>query len=77
MPSTALDGIKVIEFGTMVSAPYCAKLLGDLGADVIKVESPEGDPARARCRPSTTRRPRFGTASASRTAAAVAYRWNH
>lgn len=42
----ALAGIRVVETGSMVAAPYCAKLLGDLGAEVIKVEPPEGDPAR-------------------------------
>ena len=47
MSASALDGVKVVEFGTMVAGPYCAKLLGDLGADVIKVEAPSGDPARA------------------------------
>ncbi len=42
----ALANLKVIEFGQMVSAPYCAKLFSDYGADVIKVEPPQGDAAR-------------------------------
>ena len=42
----ALSGIKVLDFGQMVSAPYCAKLFSDYGADVIKVELPAGDAAR-------------------------------
>ena len=42
----ALSGIKVLDFGQMVSAPYCAKLFSDFGADVIKVEPPQGDAAR-------------------------------
>ena len=42
----ALSGIKVLDFGQMVSAPYCAKLFSDFGADVIKVEPPGGDAAR-------------------------------
>lgn len=46
MSKGALDGIKVVDFGQMVSAPFCAKLFGDYGADVIKVELPEGDSAR-------------------------------
>ncbi len=46
----ALDGIKVLDFGQMASAPYCAKLFADYGADVIKVELPGGDVAR-RCGP--------------------------
>jgi crotonobetainyl-CoA:carnitine CoA-transferase CaiB-like acyl-CoA transferase len=44
--SGALQGYKVIDFGQMVSAPFCAKLFSDFGADVIKVESPDGDAAR-------------------------------
>jgi crotonobetainyl-CoA:carnitine CoA-transferase CaiB-like acyl-CoA transferase len=47
MPDGALEGIRVIELGQMVSAPYCAKLFADYGADVIKVEPPSGgDTAR-------------------------------
>ncbi len=46
MSSGALAGIKVVEFGQVVSAPYCAKLFSDFGADVIKVELPAGDAAR-------------------------------
>src|SRR5579885_1625615 len=44
--SGALDGIRIVEFGRMVAAPYCARLLADLGADCLKVERPGGDPAR-------------------------------
>jgi crotonobetainyl-CoA:carnitine CoA-transferase CaiB-like acyl-CoA transferase len=43
-----LHGIRVIECGGMVGAPYAAKLMADLGAEVIKVEEPEGDAARRR-----------------------------
>jgi crotonobetainyl-CoA:carnitine CoA-transferase CaiB-like acyl-CoA transferase len=47
MRGGALAGIKVIELGQMVSAPYCAKVFADYGADVIKVEPPgSGDAAR-------------------------------
>ncbi len=46
MAGGALSGIKVVEFATMVSGPYCGKLLADMGADVIKVEPPEGDSSR-------------------------------
>ncbi|GAA1795397.1 CaiB/BaiF CoA transferase family protein [Agromyces lapidis] len=41
-----LAGIRVIELGQYISGPYAAKLLADLGADVVKVESPGGDPMR-------------------------------
>jgi len=43
-----LVGLRVLEVGEMVAAPYCAKLLGDLGANVVKVERPgEGDRSRS------------------------------
>jgi len=41
-----LEGIRVIECGTIVAAPYLALILGDYGADVIKVEHPKGDNMR-------------------------------
>ena len=45
-PRIALDGLRVVECGGMISAAYAAKLLADLGAEVIKIEPPGGDPAR-------------------------------
>ena len=42
-----LDGVRVLEHGTFITGPAAAMLLGDLGADVIKVEQPAGDPFRA------------------------------
>src|ERR1700687_208287 len=37
-----LEGVKVVDFGRYIAGPYCAALLGDLGADVIRVEKREG-----------------------------------
>ena len=43
----ALDGIRVIEVGTLISGPFCGRLLGDMGAEVIKIEPPGSpDPIR-------------------------------
>ena len=42
-----LDGLRVIELGTLLAGPFCGQLLGDFGAEVIKVEAPgQGDPMR-------------------------------
>ena len=45
----ALDDVKILEYGESISAPYCSKLLADLGAEVIKIEKPfAGDSVRRR-----------------------------
>ncbi|WP_206934849.1 CaiB/BaiF CoA transferase family protein [Roseococcus thiosulfatophilus] len=41
-----LTGLKVVELGHYIAAPFCTRLLADLGAEVIKVEPPGGDPFR-------------------------------
>jgi len=46
----ALCGVRVIEMGQLIAGPFCGQLLGDMGADVIKLEPPgEGDPMRQWC----------------------------
>ncbi|MDE2396124.1 MAG: CoA transferase, partial [Burkholderiales bacterium] len=43
----ALQGVRVVEIGTFISAPFAATLLADFGADVLKLELPgSGDPMR-------------------------------
>ncbi|WP_328352875.1 CoA transferase [Mycobacterium sp. NBC_00419] len=46
-PTGALDGIRVIEVGTLISGPFAGRLLGDMGAEVVKIEPPGSpDPIR-------------------------------
>ncbi|MFL6203796.1 MAG: CaiB/BaiF CoA transferase family protein [Acidimicrobiales bacterium] len=46
-PTGPLDGVRVLELGSFIAGPFAGQLLGDYGADVIKVESPgDGDPMR-------------------------------
>ena len=46
MPDGLLPGVRVLDVGQGISGPYCAKILAQMGAEVIKVEPPEGDSAR-------------------------------
>ena len=42
-----LTGLRIVEFGHFIAAPFAARVLGDLGAEIIKVEPPGGDPVRS------------------------------
>jgi formyl-CoA transferase len=46
MSNLPLAGLKILEIGHYVAAPFCTRVLADLGAEVIKVEPPGGDPFR-------------------------------
>jgi CoA:oxalate CoA-transferase len=43
-----LTGLKILDFSTTIAGPHCARLLADMGADVIKIEAAEGDLMRSR-----------------------------
>ena len=66
MAKGLLGGVRALELGEGVSAPYCGKILAGLGAEVIKVEPPQGDIARRMGRSPAMSRIRRRAASFSR-----------
>ena len=51
MPDQPLDGVSVLELSTMIAGPYAGQLLGDLGANVVKIERPSGGELARRLNP--------------------------
>src|SRR5205823_7496363 len=46
--NSALDRLRIVDFTTTIAGPHCTRLLADLGTEVIKIESPDGDMMRSR-----------------------------
>ncbi|NKS78046.1 hypothetical protein GS539_19725 [Rhodococcus hoagii] len=67
-----LGGIRVLDFTTTFSGPYCTQLLAEMGADVIKVEAPGGDITRSL---GTTRTPGMASVFVASTGTSPASNW--
>lgn len=65
-PARPLAGVRVVDFSSLLAGPMCTRWLADLGAEVIKVESPKGDPNRYREPIREGRSGMFGMANAGK-----------
>lgn len=66
-----LSGVRIVEIGSFVSGPLAAMTLADLGAEVIKVEPPRGDPFRRFMRPVTPMSPQFANVNRNKQSVAL------
>jgi CoA:oxalate CoA-transferase len=73
--SDALQGLRVLDLSIMMAGPYCARLFADLGADVIKVEPPEGDDMRQRAPLRDGCSTYFGQLNAGKRSLALDLKW--
>lgn len=71
LPPDALSGLRVLDFSIMMAGPYCGRLLADLGADVVKIEPPEGDDMRLRAPLRQGRSTYFGQLNAGKRSLAL------
>ena len=68
-----LEGVRVLDFSIMLAGPYCARLLADVGAEVIKIEPPEGDDMRLRTPLRDAHSAYFGQLNAGKRSVALDY----
>ena len=69
--SDALAGYRVLDFSIMLAGPYCARLFADMGAEVLKIEPPEGDDMRLRAPLRQGHSPYFGQLNAGKRSLAL------
>src|SRR6202789_2354482 len=47
-PAKSFQGLRVLDFSTTIAGPHCSRMLADMGAEVIKIEPPDGETMRSR-----------------------------
>jgi CoA:oxalate CoA-transferase len=71
----ALSGLRVLDFTTTIAGPHCTRLLADLGAEVVKIEAPDGDMMRTRPPLRNGASTSFGQLNAGKKSIALDLKW--